>query len=93
MDIERDARKASASGFNAATDQMISHFDAALTRFEADVHTGKAAVHVVHRNASALSLGGGSAFGVWELIVLLLLVVGRARFGRGRGSAVARREL
>src|SRR5271155_4443879 len=46
----RRLREDSAKGFDAATSQMIEHFDSALTAFEADVREGKANVKVVSNN-------------------------------------------
>ncbi len=80
VDIDRDARKASARGFDEATNQMIGNFDAALTRFQADVHDGKANVRVVARSGAS-GKGGGGAVGLVELSALTLLV----------GAAAARR--
>jgi rhombotail lipoprotein len=70
VDADRNARKASADGFAAATDQMIENFDAALTTFENDVHEGKAHVKIVHPSASRGG-GGGGAAGPWDLLGLL----------------------
>lgn len=85
VDIERDTRKASRFGFDAATDQMIGHFDAELTAFEADVHNGKAHVNVVNRDGVART--GGGAVGGWEVLLLLMLVASRVVvMGARRGS-------
>jgi rhombotail lipoprotein len=85
VDIDRDARKASARGFDEATNQMIGNFDAALTSFQADVHDGKANVRVVARSGAS-GKGGGGAVGLAELSALTLLVgaaaARRARAGR-----------
>ena len=61
VNLSRDTRHASVSGFSNATDQMINHFDGTLTRFEADVKAGKANVHVQKRSSSAGFSGGGDA--------------------------------
>src|SRR5271155_408769 len=53
IDSASDTRNASAASFNAETDDMIGHFDVALTQFQEDVKAGKANVQVVNRN------GGG----------------------------------
>jgi rhombotail lipoprotein len=73
IDVDRDTRKASASGFNDATNQMIGNFDLALTDFEANVHAGKANVRVVDRNKPSGSGGGGGSIGLWEALALLAL--------------------
>jgi rhombotail lipoprotein len=73
VDVERDSRRAGAAGFNEATDQMISHFDAALAAFQTDVQNGRANVRVIHRNIGG-KMGGGS-IGTLDVAALLLLVV------------------
>jgi rhombotail lipoprotein len=78
VDVDRDARKESASGFTDATNQMIGNFDAALTDFEANVHAGKANVRVVDRNNPSGSGGGGGSMGLWDALVLLGLALGRS---------------
>jgi rhombotail lipoprotein len=75
IDSQRHTREAANTGYGAATDQMIEHFDAALTKFEADVRSGKAAVRVVRKNDSGHS-GGGGALG-WPILALLMLVTFR----------------
>ncbi len=76
VDVNRDSRKASVAGFDAATTQMIGNFDAALTAFEADVRAGKANVRVVKRNSPGGGGGGGAgAFGALDVLELLLLLV------------------
>jgi rhombotail lipoprotein len=87
--LERDTRKASAKGFDHATDQMIEHFDTALTAFEADVRAGKANVQVVERKSSGGFIGGGGAVEYWEIAGLMLLL-GSQLFRSGRARAYAR---
>jgi rhombotail lipoprotein len=70
IDVDRNSRGASATGFDKATDQMISNFDAALAGFESDVHDGKANVRIVTRGAGLGARGGGGAFELWDLLVL-----------------------
>jgi rhombotail lipoprotein len=95
IDASREARDAGVQGFNAATEQMIEHFDAALNRFEADVRAGKANVHVVNKSSTTgHSHGGGGALNWTWITVLGLLVairgaaclypllLGRERVGR-----------
>jgi rhombotail lipoprotein len=78
IDTQRDIRLASAASFDAATDEMILHFDSALTAFQTDVHEGKANVRVVSRSSTAGGGGGGAISGA-ELAALaaLLLIAGR----------------
>jgi rhombotail lipoprotein len=75
IDAARKTREANITGFNAATDQMIEHFDAALTKFEADVRSGTAPVRVVSKNATGNPGGGGALGG--GFIGLLLLALAR----------------
>jgi rhombotail lipoprotein len=73
---QREARAGSVAGFSAAADQMIGHFDGALTEFEAQVRAGRAKVHIVHRDGS----GGGAFTWPW-LAVLVPLVAARGLRG------------
>lgn len=84
IDADRSTRDAGVQGFSAATDQMIDHFDIALTRFESDVLAGHANVRVVHKSSPAgRSRGGGGALSGTSVTLLALLVVARAaRFPR-----------
>jgi len=75
ISADRETRGAAADGFDAATNEMIEHFDTALTKFEADVRSGKAPVQVVHKNAGR---GGGGALS-WPLVLMLLSVVALRR--------------
>jgi rhombotail lipoprotein len=75
IDAGREAREANIAGFSAATDQMISHFDAALVSFEADVRSGKAPIRVVSKNATGGSGGGGAIDEVFIGLLLLTLAL------------------
>jgi rhombotail lipoprotein len=75
IDVPQAQRAASTAGYDAAAGQMIAHFDAALSDFEAQVKAGKANVQVVHSGGGGT--GGGGAFGWWSLGGLLLLTLGR----------------
>jgi rhombotail lipoprotein len=66
IDESRESRAAGAAAFSAASDQMIEHFDTALTGFEAQVRAGHANVRVVRKDGS-----GGGALGLLELGALL----------------------
>ncbi len=79
VNVDREARKSSVSGFNEATNQMIGNFDTALAAFEADVHAGKANVRVVDRNVPAGSTGGGGVIELWQVLALLTLTVMRKK--------------
>jgi rhombotail lipoprotein len=74
VNVDRESRKDGATGFLDAGDQMIEHFDAALTAFESEVRAGTANVRVVSRDGS----GGGGAFGIVEALVLLTVGAGAA---------------
>jgi rhombotail lipoprotein len=82
IDSERETRAAANQSYDAAAEQMMQHFDTALTNFEADVRSGKAAVQVVRKNDAAQS-GGGGALGWPTLLVFLMLVtVHRIRWSK-----------
>lgn len=77
---DRKTRASRAESFNAATTQMVEHFDAALTKFETDVRDGKAQVKVVNRDGSPRRSGGmgGGAFSYeWLTALAVLLVLSR----------------
>jgi rhombotail lipoprotein len=65
-----ELRDAARGGFDAATQQMMDHFDDALKKFESDVHEGKAHVKVVSNHG----IGGGGSLDWLSLIALLSLV-------------------
>lgn len=76
----KQVRTTGATSFNNATDQMIEHFDLALTKFEADVKAGTARVTVVNKDGSPR--GGGGAADLLALGSLLGLLVVRLAVGR-----------
>jgi rhombotail lipoprotein len=78
-----DLRDETKAGFDAAAGQMIDHFDAALVKFEADVHEGKANVKVVSNRTGG---SGGGSLDWLSLLALLLLAVTRG-FRRKSGNA------
>jgi rhombotail lipoprotein len=80
IDENRRLREAATEGFTAATQQMIDHFDGALTAFESDVREGKANVKVVS-NHGRPSSGGGSAD--WLALLFLMAVATGAAKRRG----------
>jgi rhombotail lipoprotein len=78
IDSPRDIRLASAASFDAATEQMILHFDSALTAFQTDVHEGRANVHVVARGSSGGGgggRGGGGSLAGADLVALATLAL------------------
>ncbi|MBS0418706.1 MAG: rhombotarget lipoprotein [Proteobacteria bacterium] len=81
IDADRETRVEAASGYDAATTRMIDNFDIALTRFEADVRSGKAAVQVVRKNGAgrpgSSGAGGGGALSWPWILALLGLVAAR----------------
>ena len=78
IDAGRQTREANITGFSAATDQMIDHFDAALTKFEADVRSGTAPIRVVSKNAGGSGGGGGGAIDAVCIAALLVALAQRA---------------
>lgn len=66
----QDARLAGAQSFDAASNQMIANFDAALNVFEASVRAGHANVRVVNRNG--VPTGGGGALCAIDILFLSL---------------------
>lgn len=80
VDAERESRESRTKSFSTATDQLIDHFDAALTQFETDVRAGRANVRVVSRsNAATNGFGGGGAWGPFALMFIAGLLLRRRR--------------
>jgi rhombotail lipoprotein len=77
----RRLRETATEGFNVATQQMIDHFDSALTAFESDVREGKANVKVVSNHGKPNYGGGGS---IDWLALLFLMSVATTRCTRRR---------
>ena len=75
-------RKAASSGFDAAADQLIEHFDVALTQLEGDIRAGKSTIKLRHDGASRG--GGGGAVGRVTLLGLAALALIAARRRRRR---------
>jgi rhombotail lipoprotein len=69
----RQTRESRTEGFDQATDQLIDHFDTALTQFEADVREGKANVNVVDHDGRTVSGGGGSFDWFWLAVLAFVL--------------------
>ena len=68
-----ELRQAAAQGFDVATQQMIEHFDAALTHFETEVHEGKSNVQIVSNNGNP-ARGGSGGIGSIDWLALIFLV-------------------
>lgn len=85
IDENRDLRRATVAGYGAATDQMIEHFAAALTAFEAEVRAGKANVRITDRDGKSRSSSGGGAIDWATIAALMTLIAFR------RSSSAARR--
>ena len=79
IDVARESRAAGDAGFSAASEQMIGHFDTALTAFETEVRAGRANVHIAHHGGA----GGGGAL-TWPWLAALSALVA-ARTWRRRG--------
>jgi rhombotail lipoprotein len=88
IEAPRESRAASTQGFSAASDQMIEHFDHALSDFETQVRAGHANVHVVHRDGSAVSGGAGAFTSPWLALLLPLVLARCCTRGRRQGGAV-----
>ena len=73
-----DLRRAGDFSFSTASEQMIAHFDTALTDFESEVRAGRANVRVVDRSGSPVR-GGGGGLGWLEATALLALLGARSR--------------
>lgn len=78
LDAGRRSRETYAAGFSDAADQMIAHFDTALTAFEAQVRAGHANVQVVHRDGTQ---GGSGAFS-WPWLLPFVAAAMRRVFVR-----------
>jgi|SRR5450631_1921782 rhombotail lipoprotein len=83
---QQEARLEGAASFDAASNQMIGNFDAALNSFEASVHAGHANVRVVARSGAPTGGGGGGGgLGAVDAIMLAALAMARGlRKSRGR---------
>jgi rhombotail lipoprotein len=87
IDAARDTRSAAADGYAAATDEMIEHFDTALTKFESDVRSGNAPVQVVRKTDAGRSGSGGGGALDWPFILVLLTLITFRRISRPEGMA------
>jgi rhombotail lipoprotein len=87
IDAARDTRSAAADGYAAATDEMIEHFDTALTKFESDVRSGNAPVRVVRKTGAGRSGSGGGGALDWPFILVLLTLMTFRRLTRLEGIA------
>ena len=79
IDAQRESREASSAGFGAASDQMIDHFDHALSDFESQAKAGQASVRVVRRGGADAAGGAGAFTWPW-LMTLLGVVAARGRW-------------
>jgi rhombotail lipoprotein len=86
IDENRLLRETSVESFTAATQQMIDHFDGALTAFEADVRDGKSNVKVVSNHGKPTLGGGGSLDGLGLALLTLLSLAAIARRERAEGN-------
>jgi rhombotail lipoprotein len=87
IDAARDTHSAAADGYAAATDEMIEHFDTALTKFESDVRSGNAPVRVVRKTDAGRSGSGGGGALDWPFILVLLTLITIRRISRPEGMA------
>jgi rhombotail lipoprotein len=70
----REARRSRGDSFDRATDELIQHFDTALTKFETDVRKGIANVQVVQRPGRT---GGAGALNPDWLVLLAIVFLGK----------------
>ena len=76
---DRDSHDASIASFSAATNHMIDHFDAELTRFEAEVRAGNANVRIVDKSNTPGHGGGGALGWIWAALLGPLVIMKRRR--------------
>ena len=71
-----ELRQAAAQGYDAATQQMIEHFDEALTHFETSVREGQSNVQIVSNHGNPVGGGTGGTGAIdWLAIVFLVPLV------------------
>ena len=85
VDENRRLRETATEAFAAATQQMIDHFDGALTAFETEVRDGKANVRVVSNHGKPTS-GGGAIDGPMLLMLFSLMILSARRRSGGPGG-------
>jgi rhombotail lipoprotein len=86
LDENRRLRETASAAFTAATQQMIDHFDSALTAFESEVREGTANVNVVSNHGKPASGGGGGAVD-WLALLFLAPIAAAAATRRRREKA------
>ena len=79
VDENRRLRETATQAFAAATQQMIDHFDSALTAFETEVRDGKANVRVVSNHGKPTSGGGLGSIDWLALLFLGPIAVAAAK--------------
>ena len=79
VDENRRLRETASEAFAAATQQMIDHFDSALTAFESEVRDGTANVRVVSNHGKPTSGGGGGAIDWLALLFLVPIAAAAAK--------------
>ncbi len=68
-----ELRQAAAQGYDAATQQMIEHFDDALTHFETTVRDGHSNVQIVSNHGKPVGSGSGGMGSIDWLAILFLV--------------------
>jgi rhombotail lipoprotein len=86
VDENRRLRETATEAFAAATQQMIDHFDSALTAFESAVRDGKANVRVVSNHGKPTS-GGGAIDGPILLMLFALMMLSARRRSSSPGAS------
>jgi hypothetical protein len=76
----RESRQTRGDSFGTATDELIEHFDVALTKFESDVRAGKANLQIVR--SAGQGGGGGALDPLWLLLLATVIFAKRLPMSR-----------
>ncbi|MGB5443889.1 MAG: rhombotarget lipoprotein [Psychromonas sp.] len=71
VNLSKQLREDSFKGFNMASEEMTKNLHMQLTRFKENIKKNPEQVKIVHRQGYS---GGGGAFNLYQLILLLLIV-------------------
>ncbi len=71
VNLSKQLREDSIKGFNIASEEMTQNLHMQLTRFKENIKKNPEQVKIVHREGYS---GGGGAFNLYQLIILLLIV-------------------
>jgi rhombotail lipoprotein len=76
----RESRQTRGDSFGTATDELIEHFDVALTKFESEVRAGKANLQIVR--SAGQGGGGGALDPLWLLLLATVIFAKRLPMSR-----------